>query len=194
MANASDLSGFSSWFASGLQRAVENLPTYAIAIIVSILAALFTEICSNTAATALFVPLLAELREVFRKISMLFLQQHFLTYQNHHSTRLCINPLYLLLPATLACSLSFMLPGKGLTVRPFNFFYCQTLILKLAATPPNAIAYGSGKITVLDMIKSGVVANLIGIFVVNAMLNSWGVYYFDLNSQDFKNWTDTRYC
>ena len=44
------------------------------------------------------------------------------------------------------------------------------------------------------MIKSGVVANLIGIFVVNAMLNSWGVYYFDLNSQDFKNWTDTRYC
>ena len=65
MANASDLSGFSSWFASGLQRAVENLPTYAIAIIVSILAALFTEICSNTAATALFVPLLAELRTVF---------------------------------------------------------------------------------------------------------------------------------
>ena len=65
MANASDLSGFSSWFASGLQRAVENLPTYAIAIIVSILAALFTEICSNTAATALFVPLLAELRIVF---------------------------------------------------------------------------------------------------------------------------------
>ena len=113
MANASDLSGFSSWFASGLQRAVENLPTYAIAIIVSILAALFTEICSNTAATALFVPLLAELREVFRKISMLFLQWHFLTYQNHNSTRLCINPLYLLLPATLACSLSFMLPGKA---------------------------------------------------------------------------------
>ena len=65
MANASDLSGFSSWFASGLQRAVENLPTYAIAIIVSLLAALFTEICSNTAATALFVPLLAELRTVF---------------------------------------------------------------------------------------------------------------------------------
>ena len=79
-------------------------------------------------------------------------------------------------------------------VRLFNFLYCLTLNLKLAATPPNAIAYGSGKITVLDMIKSGVVANLIGILVVNAMLNSWGVYYFDLNSQDFKNWTDTRYC
>ena len=54
----------------------------------TILAALFTEICSNTAATALLVPLLAEL-----------------------STRLCLHPLYLLLPATLACSLSFMLPG-----------------------------------------------------------------------------------
>ena len=74
MANASDLSGFSSWFASGLQRAVENLPTYAIAIIVSILAALFTEICSNTAATALFVPLLAELRKVFRVFPIVCLQ------------------------------------------------------------------------------------------------------------------------
>ena len=109
--------------------------------------------------------------------------------KTHKSTRLCINPLYLLLPATLACSLSFMLPGKTI-----QFLQLSDLNLKLAATPPNAIAYGSGKITVLDMIKSGVVANLIGIFVVNAMLNSWGVYYFELNSQDFKNWTDTRYC
>ena len=82
-----------------------------------------------------------------------------------------------------------MLPGKTV-----QFLKLSDMNLKLAATPPNAIAYGSGKITVLDMIKSGVVANLIGIFVVNAMLNSWGVYYFDLNSQDFKNWTDTRYC
>ena len=81
-------SGFSSWFAAGLETMVGDLPEYAIAIIVTILAALFTEICSNTAATALLVPLLASL-----------------------SQRLCMHPLYLLLPATLACSLSFMLPG-----------------------------------------------------------------------------------
>ena len=81
-------SGFSSWFAAGLESMVGDLPVYAVSIIVTILAALFTEICSNTAATALLVPLLAEL-----------------------ATRLCVHPIYLLLPATLACSLSFMLPG-----------------------------------------------------------------------------------
>merc|ERR1711935_363816 len=142
MADASDLSGFSSWFAAGLETMVGDLPEYAIAIIVTILAALFTEICSNTAATALLVPLLASL-----------------------SQRLCMHPLYLLLPATLACSLSFMLP---------------------AATPPNAIAYGSGKISVMDMIKSGFFANIIGVTIVNVMLNTWAVYYFDLNNDDYK--------
>ena len=33
-----------------------------------------------------------------------------------------------------------------------------------------------------------------GICVVNLMLNTWGVFYYDFNSDDFKNWTDTRYC
>ena len=44
------------------------------------------------------------------------------------------------------------------------------------------------------MIKTGAVANILGICVVNAMLNTWGVFYFNLDSDDFKNWTDTRYC
>ena len=79
-------------------------------------AALLTEICSITASAALLLPLLAEL-----------------------ATQLCIHPLYILLPATLACSLSFMLP---------------------AATPANAVAYGTGKLTVFDMVKSGAMARL----------------------------------
>ena len=33
------------------------------------------------------------------------------------------------------------------------------------------------------MIKSGAVANVIGILLVNLLLNTWGVYYWDLNSQ-----------
>ena len=65
-------------------------------------------------------------------------------------------------------------------------FLYQHYYAFLAATPPNAIAYGSGKISVMDMIKSGVFANIIGIVMVNAMLNTWAVYYFDLNNDDYK--------
>ena len=36
------------------------------------------------------------------------------------------------------------------------------------------------------MIKSGVFANIIGIAIVNVMLNTWAVYYFDLNNDDYK--------
>ena len=125
-------------------------PRWAIALMTTTFAALLTEICSITASAALLLPLLSEL-----------------------ATQLCIHPLYILLPATLACSLSFMLP---------------------AATPANAVAYGTGKLTVFDMVKSGAMANIIGILLVNIMLNTWGVYYWDLNSQDFRNWTDTQYC
>jgi len=45
----------------------------------------------------------------------------------------------------LASSLAFMLP---------------------VATPPNAIVYGSGKITIGNMIKAGFILNLIGILII----------------------------
>ena len=83
--------GFSTWIAILLEQWVNGLDPWIIALVVSIVAALFTEICSNTAAASLFVPILSAL-----------------------AGQLCINPLYLMLPATLACSLSFMLPGYNL--------------------------------------------------------------------------------
>ena len=36
------------------------------------------------------------------------------------------------------------------------------------------------------MIKSGAFANIIGIVMINVMLNTWAVYYFDLKSDDYK--------
>jgi sodium-dependent dicarboxylate transporter 2/3/5 len=56
-----------------------------------------------------------------------------------------ISPLSIAIPLVLASSLAFMLP---------------------VATPPNAIVYGSGKVTISDMIKAGFALNIIGIIII----------------------------
>jgi len=88
MADGSDVSGFSTWVARILANLVGGLENWAIILVVTIVVAFFTEICSNTAASSLFIPILGALAK-----------------------ELCVHPLSLLLPAVLACSLSFMLPG-----------------------------------------------------------------------------------
>ena len=56
-----------------------------------------------------------------------------------------IEPKLFMIPATISASFAFMLP---------------------VATPPNAIVFGSQKLTVRDMAREGIVLNLIGIVVV----------------------------
>ena len=51
-----------------------------------------------------------------------------------------MNPLLLLVPATLSTSFAFMLP---------------------IATPPNAIVFSSGELRIVDMAKPGLVANTV---------------------------------
>ena len=58
-----------------------------------------------------------------------------------------ISPLHIAIPIVLASSLAFMLP---------------------VATPPNAIVYGSGKLSIKDMIKAGFVLNIFGIITITS--------------------------
>jgi sodium-dependent dicarboxylate transporter 2/3/5 len=60
-----------------------------------------------------------------------------------------IHPWYLMLAATFAASMAFMLP---------------------VATPPNAVAYGSGYVTMNNMMRTGWVLNLIGIGILTLMM------------------------
>lgn len=60
-----------------------------------------------------------------------------------------ISPLWLMLPATLSASCAFMFP---------------------VATPPNAIIFGSGRLHVIDMVKTGFLLNLAGIAVITLVI------------------------
>ncbi len=60
------------------------------------------------------------------------------------------NPLLFMIPATLASSLAFMLP---------------------TATPPNAIIFGTGRIRIKTMVKTGFLLNIAGVLII--LLVSW---------------------
>ncbi|XP_034733353.1 solute carrier family 13 member 3 isoform X2 [Etheostoma cragini] len=74
--------------------------------------------------------------------------------------RVSVNPLYFMIPATVGCSYAFMLP---------------------VSTPPNSIAFATGHLMVKDMVKTGIVMNILGILSVSLAMNTWGVAMFDLN-------------
>ena len=44
------------------------------------------------------------------------------------------------------------------------------------------------------MIKSGAMANIIGILIVNLITASYGAFYFDFNDGDFVNWANFTSC
>ena len=78
-----------------------------------------------------------------------------------------INPLLFMLPATLSASMAFMLP---------------------VATPPNAIVFGSKRITVIQMAKTGFFLNIIGIILVSVITYYFGTFIFDIVEGVFPEW------
>jgi len=121
--------GFQS---SGLARhlaeqfgAIEHLPPWAVMLVLCLALCFLTELTSNTAVANIFLPVIA-------------------TWSVGHG----FEPLYLMIPATLAASMGFMLP---------------------AGTPPNAIAFGSGRFTIREMARTGFLLNLTAVAVIVAL-------------------------
>jgi sodium-dependent dicarboxylate transporter 2/3/5 len=56
------------------------------------------------------------------------------------------------------------------------------------ATPPNAIIFGSKRISVIQMAKTGFVLNLIGIVIVSVITYYFGTFLFDITEGVFPEW------
>jgi len=78
-----------------------------------------------------------------------------------------IHPLLLMIPATLSASMAFMLP---------------------VATPPNAIIFGTTRIKVSEMARTGLILNLLGALFISFMMYYWGRYVFDIDVNNLPTW------
>ncbi len=78
-----------------------------------------------------------------------------------------IHPLMLMIPATLSASCAFMLP---------------------VATPPNAIIFGTDKVTIGQLAKSGIILNLAGVVLVTAAVYLLARVVFGISLTEYPSW------
>ncbi len=106
------LSGLGAW------------PFVLVAMAVTAVIVFLTELTSNTATTAAFLPVVSAL-----------------------AVSIGQSPLMLAIPAVMAASCAFMMP---------------------VATPPNAIVYASGRLTIPVMARAGILLNIVFVFLITA--------------------------
>ncbi len=126
IANGFMQSGLADQIAAQLDL-LSRIPVWLMILSIALMVTFLTEVTSNTATASLLMPVLAAA-----------------------SVAMDINPMLLMIPATLSASCAFMLP---------------------VATAPNAVIYGSGKVTIREMARAGLVLNLVGAVVIS--LVSW---------------------
>jgi sodium-dependent dicarboxylate transporter 2/3/5 len=105
---------------------ISTYPMLLILIIVIFIMIFITEINSNTATANIFLPVLAAMAVAGN-----------------------INPILLMVPATFACSFSFMLPS---------------------GTGTNAVIFGSNRVTIPEMAKCGFGLNLLCVILLTMLM------------------------
>lgn len=143
LASAISETGLAEWI--GL--AVGGLNAWPIIVLLGVVVMVIvflTEMTSNTATTAAFLPILASV-----------------------AAGLGENPLLFIVPAALAASCAFMLP---------------------VATPPNAIVYGSGRVTIPEMSKAGLWLNFLFILLLSVFAFTLIPYFFGIEVGVLPDW------
>lgn len=121
LASAMQANGVSEYLGQST-AGLSDLPNILIVLSVVAMVIFLTELTSNIATTATLLPVMAAV-----------------------APTLGVNPMMLIVPATIAASCAFMLP---------------------VATPPNAVVFGSGRIGSGEMARTGLALNLLGILIV----------------------------
>lgn len=124
MADAITDTGLARWIGAQV-GGLAGWPPFLIVLLTTGTMVFLTEITSNTAVTAAFLPVLAS--------AAIGLGQ---------------NPLLLAVPATLGASCAFMLP---------------------VATPPNAVVYSTGRVSMVEMARAGLWLNLTFILLLTSL-------------------------
>jgi sodium-dependent dicarboxylate transporter 2/3/5 len=138
-------SGLAAWTASHIER-LDGLPAPLLVLAVALLTALLSEFALNSAVTALMMPILAA-----------------------SAAGLAIDPRLLMVPATLAASFTFMMPG---------------------GTAPNAMVFASGKLTVAQMVRAGLGLKILGLLVVVVLFFLTGLTALGISTMEVPTWAN----
>ncbi|ODR96544.1 hypothetical protein AUC70_14810 [Methyloceanibacter stevinii] len=120
---AIDTTGLAVWIGNGLSF-LNAMPLLVVIFGVTLLVVLLTELMSNTATVAAFLPIAGSL-----------------------ALGTDVAPLLFVMPIALAASSAFMLP---------------------VATPPNTLVFGTGYVTLPQMMRAGALLNLFGTAIIAA--------------------------
>ena len=117
--------GFSEWVGQQV-GGLTSVPAWAVIVAVAVVSLVLTELTSNTATAAAFLP-------IFGSVAV----------------GIALDPLLMTITVTLAVCSAYMLP---------------------VATPSNAVAFGSGEVTIKQMVRAGVWLNIVSLVLIMVML------------------------
>ena len=86
------------------------------------------------------------------------------------SAAIPVNPLFLMVPVTVASSLGFMMP---------------------AGTPPNAIVFGTRRVTIPQMASTGLALDLLGVVLLVVAMYTLGVFVWGIDLGTLPSWAVT---
>lgn len=136
-------SGLSAWLGEQATQ-LQGLPIIVVVAVICFGILMLTELTSNTATAATFLPVIGGV-----------------------AVSLGQNPMLLLVPTALAANCAYMMP---------------------VGTPPNAIVFGSGQVTLPQMAKAGVLLNVMLVPLILAVLWLLGPIVFGIEVDVLPDW------